>query len=559
MRVNIISTLLLSGVLLVAANSDLQAQENRQVEVTKAYKPEVASATKLLAPTTIEDDMVIEPEINYEIKPDSWRTDLDAHDFKPATTTYWDFNRPKPSFLKLGVGYPLISNLAYRYALQSNRVGYFGVGVEHNGNFVNRYSAEDVRRDVDQSYDMTNGIELFGGVIAGLRMFEADVAYNYDIFNRYAAATADRLDFHNADVSMRFGDNFVNLKRLNFEVEAHGGYWSHNIPGEAFGDPYGEYRVGGSARVARSFYGNVIGISVGYDMWSSGDLYDYRDSRFDVGVSYARKFGIVNTELSVGYMYDKVRGREKASHFVLPKGRVTVDMNIDAFTPYIELDTKVSQNGVASLYKRNPYIDFVAMADKFTSMANTLSYDLALGFSGSVGASRFAYRAYVGANFMRDQLLWYVTAPGLFGATTANNTRLIFGAELGYYPIGGLYIGGAIRGHVDNLKSAYRSDEAKLTASLDASYTLRKWKFYASADYIGRRVWSSAVLDSEGRAVTAFEVGGKVDLRVGVSYEVSNRIEVFADGLNLLNSKIYDFADYYRNGIGFRCGIKVQF
>ncbi|MBQ2365428.1 MAG: hypothetical protein II288_07680, partial [Alistipes sp.] len=151
MRVNIISTLLLSGVLIIAANTNLQAQEERQVEVTKAYKPEVALATKLLAPTTIEDDVAIEPEINYEIKPDSWRTDLEAHDFKPAKATFWDDNRPHSSFLKLGLGYPLTSNLAYRYLLQNNREGYFGVGVEHNGNFVNRYSAEDVRRDVAQS------------------------------------------------------------------------------------------------------------------------------------------------------------------------------------------------------------------------------------------------------------------------------------------------------------------------------------------------------------------------------------------------------------------------
>ena len=36
-------------------------------------------------------------------------------------------------------------------------------------------------------------------------------------------------------------------------------------------------------------------------------------------------------------------------------------------------------------------------------------------------------------------------------------------------------------------------------------------------------------------------------------------IEVFADGENLLNSRIYDFANYYRQGVGFMLGVKMNF
>ena len=51
----------------------LSAQEHKRVEVTTTYNPEVAPAKKLTAPTTISDVPGIEPEIRYNIKPESWQ------------------------------------------------------------------------------------------------------------------------------------------------------------------------------------------------------------------------------------------------------------------------------------------------------------------------------------------------------------------------------------------------------------------------------------------------------------------------------------------------------
>ena len=86
---------------------------------------------------------------------------------------------------------------------------------------------------------------------------------------------------------------------------------------------------------------------------------------------------------------------------------------------------------------------------------------------------------------------------------------------------------------------------------------LRRWKFYVGADMLGSRTWS--IMPVEGEVSGEFTMPLCFDISAGVAYRVNNFIEVFADGENLLNSRIYDFANYYRQGVGFMLGVKMNF
>lgn len=539
------------------------AQENRRVEVTTAYIPEIAPVTKLMAPTVIEDDNPITPDISYNIVPDTWQINLESHTFKPATATYWDFNRSKQFYAKIGGGYPMLTTGVVRYATQNTRVGYFGIGIDHVGDFAQRSNSLGMERFMKHSYTMNNRFDIYGGVFAGRRMFDMGARYNYDIYNRYAELkeSVTRLHFHDAGLNMRYGDNFSNLARLNFAIEAHGDYWAHRLPSDMAGCTvtYAQlYNAGGSVHLARKLRQSRVDIKAGYDMWSQVEGGDYRDTRFWLGVDYARRFYIFDFEAGLRYMYDKVKMREKASHFVMPRVRLLVDLQKAAFVPYLELNTTVTQNGVSSLFRINPYIDYATMAERIATMPNTRSYDLSIGFSGTAWQSRFAYRAYIGANFMRDQLFWYITEVGLFGVDTGDNNRLFCGVELLLKPVSGLTIDASFRAHADNAETPYYASESKMTADLNIEYTHRRWKVYASADVIGRREWSGMV-DVSGAAPIAFSVPTCVDLGVGVSFRATNSFELYANGHNLLNRSICDFAYYYRMGIGFDAGVKLNF
>ncbi len=536
----------------VAVATDASAQNTRRVEVSKAYSPEVTVATKLVAPTEINSSPAIDVDIEYDVRPDTWRTVLNAHDYKPVRATYWDFNRSTPLYVQVDAGYPLSSNAEVRYNLQSAKVGYLGVGFTHSGDYAARYSADGVKRSVGNSFSMNNGLDVSGALLFDKRILEASATYDYDIFNRYAEiGSPARLNFHDANIGVRFGDNFANLKRLNFSIEANAGYWSHRLP-EAVDNlkSYGEFNVGASAKLARMFKNNRVDVAASFDMWRGGAIYG--DMRMGIDVGYARRFKLVNLEVGIGYMYDKVSGRKRASHFVMPHAKVLFDLKLDAFTPYVEVDTKVGQNGVASLYKRNPYIDFGYMADGFTSMANDSSYNVTIGFMGNVN-TRFAYRAYVGANFVRDYLTFYINREGFFAAATDSNSRIIYGAELEYSPIGGLRLGASIFGYWDDGSMEYVDNKPMFEADAFAEYTLRRWKFHLTSDFIGKRRWTN-IVDN-----TIYSDKTKIDLGVGVSFDVTQDINIYLEGVNLLNSKIYDFAYYYRSGIGFRAGVKIDF
>lgn len=535
-----------------------QAQNTRNVTVTKDYVPELSASKKIVAPLTFNDTYTYQPDESSDIKlPDTWRTTLSAHDFRPVEFTYWDFATPEDFYLQADAGYPLSSDLVFRYTLQSKRDGYFSVGIIHNGDFAARTNIEGVERTIANSFAMHNGVDVSGGVLLGERLLEASATYDNSLFNRYAeVGDAARVNFNDANISVRFGDSFSNLRRLNFSIEAHGGYWAHKLPVAVDGNNgYGEASVGASATLARIFAKkNRVDITANYDMWMGGAA--YRDMRFGLDVGYARKFNMFNVEAGVGYIFDRVAGRSKASHFITPHAKVLLDLKIDAFMPYVEFDTRVGQNSIASLYRRNAYLDFANMSSAFAKMANDRSYNLSVGFSGSVN-TRFAYRVYFGTNFVRDYLLFYVNWDGNFGAATADNTRLIYGAEVEYMPIGGLRLGGSICGITDMTQSTYLFNDPSYEATIFAEYTLRRWQFGVTSDFVGRRNWTH--LSEQGDMLSPITTKGYIDLGAKVSFKANKIVDVYVEGVNLLNAKIFDYANYYRSGIGFKAGVKIDF
>ena len=537
------------------------AQESKRVEVTTIYRPEVAPAKKLLAPTTMTDAPSLEVDVEYDVKPETWSIELQDENFKAATATYWDYNRSRRGYMKLGVGAPLGSDVQLRYATQNSRVGYFGFNLCHDGEFAPKSNIEGIKRPIAQSFDMRNGIAMFGGAYLGRQTFEASLSGSYDIYNHYAELGDNpfRASFGDVTLNMRYGDDFTDLSRLNFAIELHGDTWTHRLPMITdVARMAVEFNVGGDVVLGREFNGNYIGVNFAYDTWVGNKTLDYNKTRLSGGVEYHRTLGIVDLEVGVGYMFDRVAGAAKASHFVLPRAKVLFDLKKAAFAPYVEFDTNVSQNGVSSLYAQNPYIDYRVMSELFGAMPNTLSYDLTAGFMGVLSQSRFAYRAYVGGEFMRDAIFWYVTKPGLFGVAADDNTRLVAGAEVQYRPIGSLLFGVGVHYRGDKNESEYLISEPRFMVDAVVEYRVKKFKLYAKTDVIGRREWTDLSSVSG-----VFATSAKVDLRAGIAFAASQKCEIYLDGYNLLNRKgaaaIYDYAYYYRNGIGFMAGVKVSF
>ncbi|MBO7265255.1 MAG: hypothetical protein J6U91_03380 [Alistipes sp.] len=550
-----IPKLLCLALVVALAPARLSAQQG-SVDIVTAYTPEIAPATKLLAPTRIADDPTIKPEIAYQVNPSLWQISLDAHNFNPARASYWDYTSYKRLFAKIAAGYPLGSEARLHYTLQTPKVGYFGVGLEHHGDFAARVSAEGVERSIADSYDMQNAIRLGGGLFVGRYLFEGALSYDNDIYNAYAMRNPERKMFHDTRLAVKFGDEFVDMSRLNFAVEAHGEHWAHRLPMVAEElESAMMLNFGGSATLARDFSDNRLSLELEADWWG-----DYRNElSVGGGVGYARNFGFVSLDAGLGYLYDKVGEDRKASHYILPRAKLLFDLDKQALVPYVELNTTLERNNVATLFATNPYLAFNPQRRDVIDARNTLSYNLSAGLTGTFFSSRLSYNLYLGANFMRDQMFWFVTEPGAFGLAQKNNSRLFLGLSAEAMPVAGLSIDLDFRYHFDFYDSLYVQSESKMRGHLGVEYMLRKWKFYAEGELIGRRTWTIVDESNTLRAVDEFTMPTLLDLSVGVSYRASRIVEIYLNGENLLNSKIYDWANYYRQGIGFMAGVKIDF
>jgi hypothetical protein len=147
----------------------------------------------------------------------------------------------------------------------------------------------------------------------------------------------------------------------------------------------------------------------------------------------------------------------------------------------------------------------------------------------------------------------------LFGVATADNKRMFFGAEVGFNPVGGLMLTAKVDAHKDNTDSKYVIDTPKFRGEFMAEYTLKRWRFYCSANMMGAREWSFE-LDPEGNSVyEPFKSESTIDVRAGMSLRASSKWKIYIDGYNLLNARIYDYAYYYRNGMGVVAGVEIDF
>ena len=134
------------GLAAVALPLIAEAQVAKQVVVTKAYVPEVSEAVKLPIEPNMVDTVKMRPEIEYSITPQMYATDLATQRFKPATVTYWEFDRTKNFYAKIGAGYAL-NSIGDIYASTHNaRVGYLMAYLNHLGQFGKRdnYAGEKV-------------------------------------------------------------------------------------------------------------------------------------------------------------------------------------------------------------------------------------------------------------------------------------------------------------------------------------------------------------------------------------------------------------------------------
>lgn len=586
--------LLSAAFLLAALPGATVAQVEKQVEVTKAYVPSLESASKLAIEPDMTDTTRMRPEIDYTITPLSVATSLETRPIRPATVTYWEFNRPLPFYLKVGAGYPLNSVLDFYASSQNSGTGYVVGYLNHEGRYA------DIRNDFgvkNNSVRMINRLGVAAGKYLGQHLLEGDLGYENRLYHRYGgylSASPDlvgsllrpgsMIDFSNVNAALRFGDDFQNLERTNFEVALHGGLFFDHSYGIDYRNKARQSSFGASARVARSLGHHRFSLEAGYERLSGQKaIGDYRQQTVHAAARYGVSGGIVELEAGADYFHDGVRGRRN-ENYVIPFVRLDFDLGTPGLHPFLEFDGGVRDNGYRSLTRQNPYVENPLWLSK-----SSVDYNGRFGIGGDLWDDRFDYRVYAAFSVHDNHVFWYgemlleaaqTEAAGRYFSgqiqpVQARQTVTSFHGEVIWRPVGALRVDLGLHGYIynddnvwiDGRKVSPGSGEPAFRANVGLRYEGRRIAFGVKSLFESPRKWTSVeeeLLSEEGSVVAVRRFGSftapfAIDLRVDFEWRFARRVALFAEGFNLANRRLYEYPWYPESGAGFIVGIRANF
>lgn len=586
----------------------LSAQVDKRVEVSKTYVPSVGHATKLSLRPDMTDTVRIRPEIDYSITPQAFSTPLSTRPIRPATVTYWEFNRPAPVYLKLGAGYPLNTVGDLYVATQHSDIGYALGYVNHHGQFA-KIREDAVLRNATR---MFNRIGAAAGRYVGRHTLEADLSYTNRFYRRYEAspvgfdddydqyASAEwgtvgrRIDFGQADLKLRFGDDFVDLSRLNFDLSVNGTYFYDDTENATSVDDR-QIDAGARLKLGRRFGRHTFLLGGGFDgMWGQGDLKGYETRTYSGMIRYRYASRKVDLAAGLDYYHTDIAHEEYARayhvapdtgiavlssdngievdryNYFLPFLHLRFNVGSGAFVPFVELDGRMHDNSFRSLSWENPYLK-----PGLFGLKNTVDYNLRVGTNGTFFGSKFSYRIWLGFTLTENSPYWiYGTDRSMsdeaaagqrdFDLVQARQTVASLNGELEWKPVGNLSLQLQLHGYLYNNR-AYK-DEIRLANGkpdfeglFKIDYRHRKFSFGASARVESVRHWTQMLAYWPAEPAQTIKIPVTVDVGAYVDWHLSRTVTLFAEGHNLADQRLCAWPGFPELGANFTAGVKLTF
>ena len=545
-----------------------QAQVAKQVEVSKDYKPTVSAAQKLSIIPDMTDTVMMRPDIDYSITPRSYETALMTQNFKPATITYWDYQRMRPLYVHAAVGMPLQSDADVYLSKYNKDKGYAMVYANHWGDYRPRYNVmgEKVKKN---TVEMSNSVGARAGLFVGKRVFEVDIDGDMQMRHRYPLS-GSAINFGRVGGKLRFGDDFTDLSRWNFNVEVGGGMFMNPI-GD---DDYNESNLSGKLAIGKMLGNHILRIHAEYDgIFGAKSLEQYKDHTLMAGARYG--FSTERFDFLVGadYYYDAVSESTDNPHHIFPYLRMTWKSAKEGFVPFVEVDGGLKHNDYASLLYANPY---VLPNASLSQLANEALYNGRIGISGRLGRGVFAYNLSAELSLANDHVYWYTFQQGnavdCYHFTEAYQHSLRLDGGIMLRPAGWFETDLKAGVYVWENYGDYYANRPNFDASLGLRYLHRKFTVGVTAEYRGGIKWMTLQNATEGEELYAIanpeelkptfgytKTDATFLLGVKAEYRINDRWSVYAEGRNLTGSKVYEWLNYYRDTAEGIVGVKMSF
>ena len=537
------------------------AQVSKQVEVEKDYTPSVGKAQKLAMVADMTDTMMMRPDIEYSFSPRSYETSLLTQNFKPATISYWDYARKRLLYVKAASGVPFVSEGDVYVSTYNKDRGYAMGYVNHSGDYRDRWAIDGVTKLKKNTAQMSNRIGGRGGLNVGRRMVELDIYGDQQLRHRYPT-TGDKIRFGELQGKLRFGDDFVDLDRWNFNVEVSGGMFYNNRPMEGDED-FDQSNFSAKASVGKMIGNQLLSAYAGYQGWyGSGALDAYGNNILMAGARYGFERSRFTFLIGADYFNDKVKESTASPHNVFPYLKMMWNNRKQSFAPYVEVDGELKPHNFATLSYLNPYlVSTSSVAQDVASMANETLYNGRIGFDGRLGKGIFAYSLSAQLSIASNHLYWYNVGAD-YGFITAYQNTLALNGSAVFRPSGWFEAKIGARAYVwDNYENYYNS-RPNFEFELGLRYTGRRITIGANLDYASAIKWMTlAEAGGDGRQPSFVATQTDATFTVGLDAEwrINDNWAVFAEGRNLTGSRVYEWLHYYRDTAECLLGLKFNF
>ncbi len=550
---------ILTAIIAIIATPQGYAQlVDKEVEVTREYRPTVESATKLPLTPEMSDDNYITPDIDYTITPISIHSSLETPIYQPIEANFWQYKREKRDYLNLAAGIPYSSEVDIYTNLQSNSSGYIIGFLNQDGRYADIQNNYGQKLNSQQSHLR---VGTAAGKYIGERTLEGVFTYNNDSWSRYA--TRDLFDYYplyqEVNFDGHYGDNFTNWNRWNYMIDVDGDYfWSRSN--------YNVSTLGAEGAVGHTALGGELLLTLGYDYIAGDD--SYRNNSVNGAVEYSFGSKATRYKFGVEYIHDKVNSiydSSKKSYFI-PIANVNFQLLPEQLYAYIDLGGEIVRNNYASLAQQNPYI----LAGDFSDV-NSVDHSLKFGLKGALGEGAFDYNICGEYGFTENKIYWaYIErtdgfdfVDNAFETDYSNQNRLNFNIDVDYHISPNFTVDfGLIVAKYFNDKDQYLADgEAKTLIDFGGEYNVGRFTFGIGGEMIGTRETTQININSQTGLESSYivKLPTSFDLNANVDIKLNNGVILYGVIDNICNSQIYRWARYQEYGINGMIGIKLEF
>lgn len=577
-KMNNLTIRIIGLLFLVISTGSVWAQEEEDtlksgdVYIVREYQPRISDAYKLSNVPKLRDTVIdIKQNAVFKVKEAQAETNFETEPIKPAKMKGEPLNKLYRAYAMLGFG----NNVSTRGELVLNsirsRTWDYGFKAWHHGssgNVPNRGSATFS----DNKFDIYGQKFFYNKILSG--RFNYDINrmqyYGFDPANYPQSILDDSLSkstlrnvYQNIEPELKFKTYFKDSSKINSELNLRFANYKdrhqsveNNLRVDLLLDRYFDNQ-----------FADLL-LFVDYNQFKfqpqvKRSIPEFSNTIF--GFKPRLKAGQDNWKITLG-IEGNITTDTVTQFFAYPELYAKYDLVEDLLIPYAGIRGGLKRNNYKYLTQKNPFLNAVPVINNRNER-----WEVYGGIKGQFSANS-SYNILASHKKVTNMPL-FINRIDLVGANTVTNQFDVVYDDMQITQLTGEFglqsinrFSGLLRGDyfiysLTNQQVAWHMPDFKVT--LSGWYDLSD-KLVFTADVIGvskRRALSLNPADGEEVAtgVYAKELGGIIDLNLGVEYFFTKRFTAFLRMYNLANQNYQFYNEYGTQGITFIGGVSYSF